>query len=313
MSRCLYCYEMLDNEIDYHEKCSRLFFGTKIPPTIDYTLADIHKLGKNVITNSITVPGVQTKLSLNLEKVQQNADKLTIVGLWGNYILKPQSQDYKELPENEDLTMHLASIFKLNVVEHSLVRLQDKSLAYITKRIDRINNTKIHMEDMCQLTERLTEDKYKGSLEQIDRVIKKYSTNPMFDTVLFFESVLFSFLNGNADMHLKNYSLIQQDKQTKLTPFYDLVSTRLVISEKLDSEEFALTIGGKKKKISLSIIMEFGEIIGMNEKQIKNVLNNFQTNLPNAMNFIDKSFLSELKKKEYQKLLLDRAKRINIL
>lgn len=313
MSRCLYCYEMLDNEIDYHEKCSRLFFGTKMPPTIDYTLADIHKLGKNVIANSVTVPGVQTKLSMNLEKVQQNADKLTIVGLWANYILKPQSQDYKELPENEDLTMHLASIFKLNVVEHSLIRLRDKSLAYITKRIDRINNTKIHMEDMCQLTERLTEDKYKGSLEQIDRVIKKYSNNPMFDTVLFFESVLFSFLTGNADMHLKNYSLIQQDKQTKLTPFYDLVSTRLVISDKLDSEEFALTIGGKKKKISLAIIMEFGKTIGMNEKQIENVLNNFQTNIPNAINFIDKSFLSEIKKKEYQKLLLDRAKRINIL
>ena len=271
MSRCLYCYEILDNEIDYHEKCSRLFFGTKIPPTIDYTLADIHKLGKNVIANSVTVPGVQTKLSMNLEKVQQNADKLTIVALWGNYILKPQSQDYKELPENEDLTMHLASIFKLNVVEHSLVRLQDGSLAYITKRIDRVKNTKIHMEDMCQLTERLTEDKYKGSLEQIDRVIKKYSNNPMFDTVLFFESVLFSFLTGNADMHLKNYSLIHQEGQTKLTPFYDLVSTRLVISEKLDSEEFALTIGGKKKKITLEIIMEFGKNIGMNEKQIEEV------------------------------------------
>lgn len=313
MSRCLYCYEMLDNEIDYHEKCSRLFFGTRKPPTIDYTLDDIHKLGKNVIAKSVTVPGVQTKLSMNLEKVQKKADKLTIVGLWGNYILKPQSQDYKELPENENLTMHLASIFKLNVVEHSLVRLQDKSLAYITKRIDRINNTKIHMEDMCQLTERLTEDKYKGSLEQIDRVIKKHSNNPMFDTVLFFESVLFSFLTGNADMHLKNYSLIHQDGQTKLTPFYDLVSTRLVISEKLDSEEFALTIGGKKKKISLAIIMEFGKTIGMNEKQIENVLNNFQTNIPNAINFIDKSFLSETKKKEYQKLLLDRAKRINIL
>lgn len=208
MSKCLYWYEMLDNEINYHEKCSKLFFRTKIPPTIDYTLLDIYKLGKNVIAKRVTVPGVQTKLSLNLEKVQQNESKLTIVGLWGNYILKPQSKDYKELPENEDLTMHLASIFKLEVVVHSLVRLQDKSLAYITKRIDRVNNTKIHIEDMCQLTERLTDDKYKGSLEQIDKIIKRNSTNPMLDSIYFFELVVFSFLTGNADMHLKNYSLI---------------------------------------------------------------------------------------------------------
>lgn len=113
-------------------------------------------------------------------------------------------------------------------------------------------------------------------------------------------------------MHLKNYSLIE-DNQIKLAPFYDLLSTRLVISEKLDSEEFALTIGGKKKKINLAIIMKFGETIGMNEKQIENVLNNFQTNLTKATNFINKSFLSELKKKEYQELLIERAKRINIL
>lgn len=312
MSKCLYCYEMLDNEINYHEKCSKLFFGTKIPPTIDYTLVDIYKLGKNVIAKRVTVPGVQTKLSINLEKVQQNESKLTIVGLWGNYILKPQSQDYKELPENEDLTMHLASIFKLNVVEHSLVRLQDKSLAYITKRIDRVNNTKIHMEDMCQLTERLTEDKYKGSLEQIDKIIKRNSTNPMLDSIYFFESVVFSFLTGNADMHLKNYSLIEDD-QIKLAPFYDMLSTRLVITENLDSEEFALTICGKKKKVSKIDLMEFGYSLKMNEKQIENVFKTFKNNFEKAISFISHSFLSEEKKIKYRELMIERAIRIELI
>ncbi|MBI9071833.1 MAG: HipA domain-containing protein [Melioribacteraceae bacterium] len=312
MNRCLYCYEEMGDGKDFHDKCSKKIFGIKTPPKINYTLKEIYKLGKTVVEKRITVPGVQTKLSLELKKESQNISKLTIVGLWGNYILKPQSNDYKQLPENEDLTMHLASIFKLNVVDHSLIKLKDNSFAYITKRIDRINNKKVHMEDMCQLTERLTEDKYKGSLEQIDKVIKKHSTNPMFDTIQFFESVLFSFLTGNSDMHLKNYSLIEEGNNIKIAPFYDLLSTRLVISEKLDSEEFALTMRGKKKKISLASFYEFGKSIKMNERQIENVFNGFSKNLKPAIELVDKSFLTKALKESYKELLFSRAKTMEL-
>ncbi len=311
MNRCFYCYKELDGEISFHEKCSKKFFGVKTPPIINYTLEDIYKLGKNIVEKSVTVPGVQTKLSMNLEKEVKNIYKLTIVGLWGDYILKPQSNDYKELPENEDLTMHLAEIFKLNVVPHSLIKLEDESLAYITKRLDRQKNRKIHMEDMCQLTERLTEDKYKGSLEQIDKVLKKFSSNPILDSVHFFESIIFSFLTGNADMHLKNYSLIEDD-QIKLAPFYDFLSTRLVISEKNDSEEFALTLSGKKKKITKSDLVNFGISIRLNNKQIENVFKKFNNNLVQAIDFIQKSFLSESMQSEYKTLITERARRIGI-
>ncbi|MBK7106396.1 MAG: HipA domain-containing protein [Ignavibacteriae bacterium] len=312
MNRCLYCYEELKEEESFHEKCSKKFFGLKIPPKIEYSLKDIYKLGKIIVERNITIPGVQTKLSLDLKKGVNNIPKLTVVGLWGNYILKPQSNDYKELPENEDLTMHLAKIFKLNVVEHSLIKLNDNSLAYITKRIDRVNEKKIHMEDMCQLTERLTEDKYKGSLEQIDKIIKKYSANPLLDSLHFFESIIFSFITGNADMHLKNYSLIEED-QIKFAPFYDLLSTRLVISESIDSEEFALSICGKKKKISEKDILKFGNSLNLNEKQIENVFAKFRKNLKKAIDFIDISFLSESKKLEYKKLVKSRSERLNLV
>lgn len=312
MSRCLYCYKDLENDNDFHEKCSNKFFGVKIPPIIDYSLEDIYKLGKNVIERSVSVPGIQTKLSVEIKKETQNVSKLTIVGLLGNYILKPQSNEYIELPENEDLTMHLASIFNLNIVDHSLIRLKDNSLAYITRRIDRSENEKFHMEDMCQLTGRLTEDKYKGSHEQIDKIIKKFSENPMLDSIHFFESIIFSFLVGNADMHLKNYSLIESD-QIKLSPFYDLLSTRLVIPEKFDSEEFALTICGKKRNVKRNDFWKFGYSIGMNEKQIDNVFNRFSTQINKATDFIDKSFLSNDKKDEYQILIKNRAERIGLI
>jgi len=312
MNKCLYCYESLDSKIGFHEKCSKKFFGKKFPPIIEYSLEDIYKLGRKVIEKSITVPGVQTKLSVEIKKESQNVNKLTIVGLWGSYILKPQSNDYNELPENEDLTMHLSELFNLNVVEHSLIRLKDNSFAYITKRIDRLENRKVHMEDMCQLAGRLTEDKYKGSYEQIDKIIKKFSANPMLDSIHFFESIIFSFLVGNADMHLKNYSLIEDD-QIKFAPLYDLLSTRLIIPEKLDSEEFALTIRGKKRNIKLNDFWVFGNSIGMNKKQIENVFYKFKKNINKAIKFIDKSFLTDNLKKEYKLLITERAKRIEIL
>ena len=312
MNKCLYCYEPLDSKIGFHEKCSKKFFGKKFPPIIEYSLEDIYKLGRKVIEKSITVPGVQTKLSVEIKKESQNVNKLTIVGLWGSYILKPQSNDYNELPENEDLTMHLSELFNLNVVEHSLIRLKDNSFAYITKRIDRLENRKVHMEDMCQLAGRLTEDKYKGSYEQIDKIIKKFSANPMLDSIHFFESIIFSFLVGNADMHLKNYSLIEDD-QIKFAPLYDLLSTRLIIPEKLDSEEFALTIRGKKRNIKLNDFWVFGNSIGMNKKQIENVFYKFKKNINKAIKFIDKSFLTDNLKKEYKLLITERAKRIEIL
>ena len=313
MNRCLYCYKELVDEKSFHDECSKKFFGLKIPPTIEYSLEDIYELGKNVIRKSVTVPGVQTKLSFDVKKEASNIHKLTIVGLWGKYILKPQSIEYKELPENEDLTMHLASIFNLTVVKHSLIRLKDNSLAYITKRIDRTENSKIHMEDMCQLTERLTEDKYKGSHEQIDKIIKRNSINPMFDSIQFFESVLFSFLTGNADMHLKNYSLIENGNEIKLAPFYDLLSTRLVIPENIDSEEFALTVFGKRKNITKTDLIEFGNSLAMNEKQIENVFQKFKLNVSEAIEFIDFSFLSESMKRKYMELLHERGERLELV
>ncbi|MCK4311451.1 MAG: HipA domain-containing protein [Candidatus Cloacimonetes bacterium] len=311
MNKCLYCYAPLEEDSYYHTKCSKKFFEMETPPYLPYGISELKEVAKKIIQRSVTVPGVQAKLSLQIEKIRKKDSRFTLVGLWGNYILKPLVKKYPELPENEDLVMHLAELFKIRTVPHALIPLKSGELAYISRRIDRTRkNKKIHMEDLCQLSERLTEDKYKGSMERVAKVIMKYSSNPLLDVLTLFEITLFSFLTGNADMHLKNFSLIYEDGFHMLSPAYDLLSTRLVIPEKDDPEELALTLNGKKSNFNNIDFTTFSKKIGLNEKQVNNVFLKFENTLPKALEFIDYSFLSDMKKEELKELIKNRARRL---
>lgn len=215
MAKCLYCYkELNEGEKDFHKACSKKIFGTPSVPELPYTRENLIDLAKQVIRSQTTLTGVQAKLSLDINKSGKNeTERFTIVGLWGRYILKPQTDRFAHLPELEDLTMHLAELAKIQVVPHSLIRFADGELCYITRRIDRIDKgIKLPMEDMCQLTERLTEHKYKGSYEQIAKAIQRFSAVPKLDMVNYWEQVVFSWIMGNANMHLKNFSLYSKEK-----------------------------------------------------------------------------------------------------
>ena len=312
-NRCLYCYQpLVENETDFHSSCSKKIFGVTIPPVLPYSENNMEELAAQVIQTQVAVTGVQPKLSLHLASAEQPnlAKRFTIVGMWGEYILKPASPHYPELPEVEDLTMHLASIAKIKVVPHSLIRLSSGNLAYITKRIDRKEKKKLHMEDMCQLTERLTEDKYHGSYEQVAKAILKYSTNPGLDLVNFFELVVFSFLTGNADMHLKNFSLIYQPSVGPvLSPAYDLVATALV--NPADDEDLALTLNGKKKKINRNNFVAAFSTLGLGEKQQENIFKKMEKAKTSWIEFIDISFLSNDLKTAYKNLIQHRFERLN--
>jgi serine/threonine-protein kinase HipA len=322
MRRCLFCYNALhDEEIDYHAKCSRRFFGSASPPEFPYTIDQITSLAEQVVKRQVTVPGVQPKLSLHLEKYRQSRTvgtgargigaRLTIVGLWGGYIFKPPTSEYPELPEIEDLTMHLAELAGIETVPHSLIRFRSGELAYITRRIDRgAAGEKIHMEDMCQLTERLTEEKYHGSMEQIGKVISEHSSNPGLDAINFFEVALFCYLTGNADMHLKNFSLIHtathDEAGVGLTPAYDLIATRLLIPT--DREEMALSINGRKAHLRLRDFQALAGNLRINEKASTSSHRRLQESVPALEDFIRMSFISEGKKDEYIKLIRSRGK-----
>lgn len=311
MSNCLFCYQPLAaNEQDFHASCSKKIFGQPIPPSLPYTEEDLEPLAKEVIQSQTAVTGVQAKLSLHITGNNQDGTerRFTIVGLWGGYILKPPTALYPQLPEVEDVTMHLAQLAKIKAVPHSLIRLQSGNLAYITKRIDRSNKGKLAMEDMCQLTERLTEDKYYGSYEQIGKAIQKHSVTPGLDVVNFFELVLFSFLTGNADMHLKNFSLLEQPGLgMTLSPAYDLVNTALV--NPADEEEMALTLNGRKKKLKKQDFVAAMNTLRVEEKQQENIFNKMAKALPQWLELIDRSFMSAAFKEQYKAILTERMHR----
>ena len=286
-------------------------FGNSVPPELPFSEDQMLQLAEKVIRSQKSVTGVQPKLSLNIEKISKKDEpqRFTIVGLWGGFILKPPTKRYRSLPELEDLTMHLAEISGIETVPHSLIRLSSGKLSYITKRIDRKDETKIHMEDMCQLTEKLTEQKYRGSYEQIAKAIAKYSANPGLDIINFFEQVLFSFLTGNSDMHLKNFSLINiPGMGYVLSPAYDMIASGLVVAG--DDEELALTLNGKKKNLREKDFLEAIKRFDIDSRAIENMFSKFRNSFEKWDEFISISFLPDDMKSSFHDLKNERVSRI---
>ena len=267
--KCLYCYKDLkEGQVDYHPACARKFFGVKDAPKLPYVRAQLGDLARKVVRAQTTLTGVQAEL--------------------------------------EDLTMHMAEAARIATVPHSLIRFSDGELCYITRRVDRQpGGAKVPMEDMCQLTERLTEYKYKGSYEQIAKAIRRYSSAPQLDVVNFWEVVVFSWLTGNADMHLKNFSLYNPDGSGyTLTPAYDMLATTLVMPD--DTEELALTLNGKKRKLRKADFIRSITSSGVDEKVIDNMARRFGRVLPQWLELIDRSFLPDDMRHAYKNLILRR-------
>lgn len=310
-NRCLYCYQPLNpNQVDFHPACSRAIFGRSQPPVLPYSLDTMHELAEQIVQRSITVTGVQPKLSVHLER-EGNHSRLTLVGSWGHYILKPPYELYPEMPEIEDLTMHLATLFGIKTVPHTLIRLQTGELAYLTKRIDRTTEGKKRaMEDFCQLAERLTADKYKGSMELVARLIRQYSSQHALDLITLYELTLFCFLTGNADMHLKNFSLWRTDAGISLTPAYDLLATKLLLPS--DLEELALSLNGKKSRFRQDDWLAFANYLALTPKQQSNVYQRVSRRIPQALELIKQSFVSAEQQQAYTSLLLERAQRLGL-
>lgn len=310
MSKCLYCYQELESTADFHEKCSKKFFGTPEPPQLNHSLDEMVELAKMVVERSVTVPGVQPKLSMSIMKdiPAGPGGRLTVVGaLGGNYIFKPPSEHFVEMPENEHVTMRIAEAFGIPVVASTLIRLKSNELCYLTKRIDRTKTgEKIHMLDMFQITEAV--DKYKSSMEKVGKAIKSYSENTLLDLVYLFELTIFSYITGNNDMHLKNFSMIRTTSGWSIAPAYDLLNVRIVNPE--DKEELALALGGKKRKLTRAYFERFGESLELTPKQIEGVFNRFSKNKPTAIKWIQNSFLSDEMKQAYLELLEERYGRL---
>lgn len=288
------------------------FFGVKVPPKIEYCLDQMDELAKHVVERNIAVPGIQPKLSLSLiKKTKKDPEtRLTVIGaLGGQYIFKPPSEKFPEMPANEHVTMRIAESFGIRTVPSSLIRLASGELSYITKRVDRTKTgEKIHMIDMFQITEAY--DKYKSSMEKIGKALHDYSGNTQLDKIFFFDLVLFSFLTGNNDMHLKNFSMIEGPSGWVLSPAYDLLNVSIELPE--DTEELALTLDGKKKKLKREHFEKFGEGLGLTRVQIIRAFNRMVSNKPKATIWIDNSFLSNTTKAAYHKVIKQRYTQLEL-
>lgn len=311
MRKCLYCYREIDaqRESDYHPKCSRAFFGTTYPPNLPYRLSKMEQLAKEAAALSITVPGVQPKLSLGWIKTaleNGHQGRLTIMdALEGNYILKPQNAQYPQMPENEHLSMKLAALFRIDIAPVNMIRLASGELCYITKRIDRNQNgSKNHMIDFLQILE--LEDKYKGSMERLGKAIGELSANILLDKLRFFELTVFNYVIGNNDMHLKNFSMWLTEMGWTLSPAYDLLNVKLILPQ--DTEDMALLLGGKKMNFNKGYFDRFGNVLNLNERQINAVYKRLKNWLPKALELIDISFLKEEHKITYKELITEHTR-----
>lgn len=314
MSKCLLCYQELEEgQVDFHPACARKIFGSDAAPILPYTRDNMSELARMVIRTSASVTGVQAKMSLDVNRGGKNEPaKFTIVGLWGKFIFKPQSGKYPCLPELEDLTMKMAESAHIRTARHTLIRLADGELGYLTLRMDRgPKGEKISMLDMCQLSNRLTEHKYYGTYLQLAETIKKYSSAPMLDVQRFWEVVLFSWITGNSDMHCKNFSLLDTGGgEYALAPAYDLLAVLLADPE--DSEEMAMSfaVGGEKSGFDRSTFVTAFIQSGIPAAVANKMIERMKGHLPEWEKLIAQSFLPERLKADYCQLLNKRISQL---
>ena len=308
MKRCPLSYNSIPDTESYSiEGLKSLDRGLKDLEPLQLTASEL-RYQATARAGKMSIQGVQPKLSAALSI---RNGKFEIVDRNGRYILKPPSADYPELPENEDLTMKLAKVAGIEVPIHGLIRSIDGSYTYFIKRFDRVGRKeKVSLEDFAQLLGESRETKYRSSMEQVGSVIKTYCTFPRVEAVKLLRLTLFSFLIGNEDLHLKNFSLIVRERKIELSPAYDLLNSTIVITK--PEEELALPLRGKKSKLKSEDLLEyFGiERLELNKRVITDVVSGMMDAVPEWKCFIDSSFLSDRYKKAYLDLLEERVKRI---
>ena len=311
MGRCLICgKELHASEMQYHQTCSRHLFQSPQSPLLGYSWDDLNTLAKTHVLQRISVPGMQPKLSLHLEHTSKTNGRFTIVGLKGDYILKPPSHQYALMPEWEHFCLLFAKMCKIPTIQQGLILLASGERAFITRRMDRTEKGCLHMEDFCQLTNKQTEQKYQGSMEQIGKTLLRFSSFPGLDAVRFFELTLFCFLTGNSDMHLKNFSLLRNETHDlQLAPAYDLLPVRMILPK--DSEEMALTLNGKKSNLTLKDFRIFAQTIHLSPVQVENTIRQMVKRSQKQLTLaLEQSFLPENEKTRFQQLFHERIERL---
>ena len=306
-NKCLSCHILeADSELSegYHRRCSRQLFGTMRPPEVPFRAADVAREAQKMV-GRMSISGVQPKLSVIHD---QRKHQVSVVERGGLYILKPPTERFESIPENENLCMNIASTYGIEVPPHGLLPLMDGRLAYLVRRFDRLEDgSKLQQEDFQQLLQR--DDKYAGSYERIANFIKGHSSVPGLDLIRLFERALLFYVLGNGDAHLKNFSLLRSEEiGYQLSPAYDIVNSRLVLPE--EHEEVCLSLQGKKKRLSGGDFFGLAEHFGLTRKQAENSLGRLHDLKSTIEAMIGESFLRTDLREGFLEIFRERMARL---
>ena len=308
MSRCPITYEECEGDRYSLKGLKKL--SPKLKSLRDFPFSAEDQVREAIARAAkMSIQGVQPKLSVRLNLKNEIFE---IVDTDGRYIFKPQTQNYREVPENEDVTMRLASLIGIDVPLHGLLYSKDDTMTYFIRRFDRVGrNKKIPVEDFAQLSGKDRETKYESSMEQIISVIEQFCTFPAIEKLKLFNLTLFNYLIGNEDMHLKNFSVIRRDLKVELSPAYDLLNSTIILNSQ---EEIALPLGGKKNKLSKDDFFVYfaKERLGLTPKSIEQTVNRIINVLPEWTDLIQKCFLSDSMKTQYIDLLNERFHKLDL-
>jgi len=299
MTACLICLENAGAD-SVHKACAQELYGSDKAPHLDVELAKLHTLGLAMVGHT-SISGIQRKISLS-HNAGRNTLQVAVDG--GRYILKPQAQTFPNLPENEHVTMRLAELVGLAVPKCGLITLKDGTLAYLVKRFDRTETGKLRQEDFCQLAGKSPKEKYDSSVEQCFKLVDKFASEPGIEKLKLLHLMMFLWWTGNGDMHLKNFSVLTTDGVHALSPVYDLLCTRLVIP----GDQLALSIAGKKDKLTPRVWLDLAKYAGIPAKAYERLAKGFKSAQDDAVGLVGRSFLPGEMREAYVDLLGSRVR-----
>jgi serine/threonine-protein kinase HipA len=312
MSRCPITYEMLPEAHDgrYSRKgLQRLSRSLTHLDDLPYS-AEEQRREAVARATKMSIQGVQPKLSARL-RVKEG--RFEIVDRGGEFILKPQNPLFHHLPENEDLTMRLAAAAGIEVPIHGLVFSRDGAWTYFIRRFDRLaRSRKLAVEDFAQLSGRTRDTKYDSSMEQVTALLDRFTTFPVVEKLDLFTRTVFSFLVGNEDMHLKNFSVVVRDQRVQLSPAYDLVNSTIALPGA--TEEMALPLRGKKSRLKRGDLVDYygGERLGLTRAAIDSALLRLGKAVPEWARLVNASFLPPDLREAYLAVIEERRERLGI-
>ncbi len=297
MTACRICLDDVGGDDTYHPRCARSLFGAPHAPRIEIELAKLHTAGLAMVGHT-SISGIQRKISVGLSTDRAT---LQVATEGGRYILKPAGETFPHLPENEHATMRLAALAGIEIPPCGLVSLADGSLAFLTRRFDRLDSgRKVRQEDFCQLVEKSPKEKYQGSAELCVRLLRRYASEPLIEILKLYRLLVFAWWTGNGDLHLKNLSIVSgEDGRHRLSPAYDLLCTRLVIPD----DPLALPVGGKRDRLDRSTWLELADYAGLRRPAAERVLDTLASRLEPALGAVGRSLLPADMREAYARLL----------